>query len=527
MSKVSKNVSVAKPKNAVKQYKSDVDGSVINKCVIVLGILCILSAIVFDVTQSYDGTALVVCGMIVVIGLAIYLAINKKLTTQNIILLLFAAGFILRLDYVLFTKLSETSRLRQHDVYDFGSGKGHSGYIEFFYENGFKLPDFDPTTKAQFYHPPLSHFLAALWMRLLTTFGASYSRAISSIQFLPLFYSSCCMIVCERLFSKLKIDGLGKILAVSIVVFHPEMILLSGSINNDCLSVLFTMLAVYHTVAWYQESTTKNILMIALSIGLGMSTKLSVALVAIPIAAVYLLKLIFEKKKAYEYLGQYCIFGLLCIPLGMWFYVRNFIKYKVSFTYVPRLGDASDQYLGNYSTYERLFDMSYHPFENIFLNRIATGAEYYEYNPFVSLIKTSIFGEYKYDKIPEFFCKTLLVLNVLMIAFSIATFVYCLIKKSNYLDNTMKVFFGGYQILLFANFISFCFKFPHNCSMDFRYIVPTMIIGAMFIGMFVNKLREDIDKKNTVHSIVTYGSIGLTSLFCIFSELVYILLAKK
>ena len=91
----------------------------------------------------------------------------------------------------------------------------------------------------------------------------------------------------------------------------------------------------------------------------------------------------------------------------------------------------------------------------------------------------------------------------------------------------MKVFFGGYQILLFANFISFCFKFPHNCSMDFRYIVPTMIIGAMFIGMFVNKLREDIDKKNTVHSIVTYGSIGLTSLFCIFSELVYILLAKK
>jgi len=293
MSKVSKNVSAAKPKDAVQQkYRSDVDGSIISKVVIILGILCILSAIVFDVTQSYNGTALVVCGLIVIIGLAIYLAVNKKLTTQNVILLLFAAGFILRLDYVLYTKLAETSRIRQHDVYDFGSGKGHAGYIEFFYENGFKLPDFNPTTKSQFYHPPLNHFIAALWMRLLTTFGASYSRAVSSIQFLPLFYSSCCMIVCERIFSKLKIEGLGKILAVSIVAFHPTMILLSGSINNDCLALLFTMLAVYYTVVWYDDPTNRNILMLALSIGLGMSTKLSAALVSIPIAAVFLMKLI-------------------------------------------------------------------------------------------------------------------------------------------------------------------------------------------------------------------------------------------
>ena len=527
MSKVSKNASAVKPKNAVQQkYKSDVDGKIISKAVVVLGILCILSAIVFDVTQSYNGTALVVCGMIVIVGWAIYLGINKKLTTQNIIILLFAAGFILRLDYVLYTKLAETSRIRQHDVYDFGSGKGHAGYIEFFYENGFKLPDFDPTTKAQFYHPPLNHFLAALWMRLFTTFGASYSRAVSSIQFLPLFYSSCCMIVCERIFSKLKIEGLGKILAVSIIAFHPTMILLSGSINNDCLALLFTMLAVYYTVVWYDEPNNRNILMLALAIGLGMSTKLSAALVAIPIAAVFLMKLIAEKKKTYDYIGQYCIFGLLCIPLGMWFYVRNFIKFKVSFTYVPKLSDTSDQYLGDRSTYERLFDMSYHPFENVFLNRIATGSEYYEYNPFVSIIKTSLFGEYKFDKVPLFLCKTLLVLNVIMILLSLAAFVYCLVKKSKYLDNTMKVLFGGYQVLMFANFVNFCFKYPHNCSMDFRYIVPTMIIGAMFIGMFVNKLRDDIDKKNTLRAVVTYVSIGITSIFCLFSEAVYICLAK-
>lgn len=525
MSKVSKKINnsvktVNSPKNT-----SDVSSYIIKVSCIVTAVLCVLATIMFDKTQDYVGISFPIIGLLLVGGVGVYLGVNKKLTTQNAILLLFAAGFILRLNYVLYTPLSATTRIRQHDLYQFSGDKGHSAYIEHFYNNGFTLPDFDPTTKSQFYHPPLHHFLAALWMRLLTTFGMSYDRAISSLQFLTLFYSMCCLFFSERIFDKLNLRGWGKAIAVAIVAFHPTFILLAGSVNNDILSVLFILLSIYTTIKWYQEPTVKNILLIALSIGLGMSTKLSVALVAPPIAVVFLIKLISEKKKRFENFGQFCVFGCVCLPLGLWFSVRNFIKYKVPFNYVARLSDTSDQYVGFRGIYERLFDYSYNPFDNVFLNRVSTGSEYFEYNPLVSIVKSSMFGEYNFSDSNESittFCRILLVINVIIIVVSLIAMIYCCLKKNAVFDKTMKLFIAFYYLLIFGNFIVFSFQYPHTCSMDYRYIVPTLVIGALFIGMLVEKIKE---KSNSNASrIINYSIISLTSLFCLFSAIVYIML---
>lgn len=527
MSKVSKKLPVVEKKNLVEAQKDDVNGSVIKLSAAIAGLLCILATVIFDKSQVLSGIGIAVIGLTIIICYAVYLSVNKKLTTQNMILLLFAAGFIIRLNYVLYTTLSAETRIRQHDLYSFGGDKGHSAYIEHFYNNGFTLPDFDPTTKSQFYHPPLHHFLAALWMRLLTTFGMSYDRAIGSIQFLTLFYSTCCMLVSERIFTKLNMRGYGKVLAVALIAFHPTFIILSGSINNDILSVLFILLSLYTTICWYKEPTLRNILMIALSVGLGMTTKLSVALVAPPIAVVFLIKFVSDKKKMFEHFGQFCVFGCVCLPLGLWFSVRNFVRFKVDFNYVPRLSDTSDQFVGFRSVFERLLDYSYNPFETVFLNRITTGSDYFEYNPFVTLIKTSMFGEYNYADTYQGitpFCTVLLVINVLLIAASIAAMVYCLIKKNGFMDRTMKIFFGFYHILLFVNFVIFSFQYPHTCSMDYRYIVPTCVIGAMFIGMLIGKVQEDYPKKSSVRKAIIYSLSGVTALFCLFSTVVYILL---
>ena len=491
---------------------------------------CFLSTLLFDKTQSINTLSIGILGFVIVVAAAVFLGLNKKLDTNTAIILIFVAGFVIRLDYVLYTVLSESSRVRQHDVYEFGSGKGHAGYIEHFYNNGFKLADFDPTTKAQFYHPPLHHFIAALWMRLLTTFGMSYQRAIASIQYLTLFYSCCCMIVTERILDELKVRKIGKLIAFSLVAFHPTFIILAGSINNDILSVLFILLSVYTTIKWYNDPTLRNILMIALSIGLGMTTKLSVALIAPPIAVVFLVKLIQSKKHKSEYIGQYCVFGCLCLPLGLWFSIRNFIKYKVSFTYVPKLADTSDQYVGSYSAFERLFDFSYHPFENIFLNRVSTGSDYFEYNPVVSFIKTSMFGEYNFAATNSEIVtpsKVLLVLNVILIVLSVVALVYCVVKKSNFLDRTIKFFFLFYQVLIFVNFIIFSFQYPHTCSMDYRYMVPTCVIGAIFIGMAVEQIGEDKGEAAAVTRIVKYGTLGITALFSLFSVIVFLMLGVK
>lgn len=527
MSKVSKNVKPsAKPKNAV-EHKADIDGAVVKYIVAAMGFLCILSTMIFDKTKDMGGAVFPVMCLLAIGVLAAYLVYDDKLTTQNAAILIMAAGFILRLNYVIYTPLSETSRLRQHDLFSFGGTKGHSAYIEHFYNNGFTLPSFDPTTRAQFYHPPLHHILAAMWMRLLTTFGMGYSRAIGSLQFLTLFYSSCCMVVSERIFSKLRLNGAALLIPLSIVAFHPTFIILAGSVNNDILALLFVLLSVYTTLRWYEDPTTKNILYIALSIGLGMSTKLSAALVSIPIALLFLMKLISAKKKTYETIMQYCVFGVVCLPLGLWYSIRNAIKFDVPFTYVQKLSETSDQYIGDKSVYERLFDYSYGPFKNVFLNRITTGAEYFEYNPLVAIIKTSLFGEYNYADTNASitpFCRALLILNMIMIALSLAATVYFAIRKTKHADKTEKVFLLFYQILLFCYFIKFCFDFPHNCSMDFRYIVPTMILGAFFIGASLDEFSVVHRKNTALVKGVRVTVIGATALFALTSAVVYIML---
>ena len=526
MSKVSKNT---KPANALTTML-DIDGKVMQRLLWIIAVLCIISTVLFDKTKTMGGATFPVMGLLAVGFFAGVLAYEKKLTTQNAVILLIAAGFILRLNYVIYTPLSETSRLRQHDLYDWGGERGHSAYIEHFYNNGFTLPDFDPTTKAQFYHPPLHHLLAAMWMRILTTFGMGYSRAIGSIQFLTLFYSSCCMLVCERIFTKLHLNGAGKIIAMSIIAFHPTFMLLAGSVNNDILSILFILLSVYTALRWYDEPTTKNILYIALSIGLGMSTKLSAAVVAVPIALLFLLKLIEEKKRVYDNILQYCIFGVVCIPLGLWFSIRNAVRFKVPFTYVAKLSETSDQYIGDRSVSERLFDVA-EPLKNVFLNRVATGAEYYDYNVFVAIFKTSMFGEYNFANTNESItgaCRFLLVFNIILILLSVAALIYYIIKGAEQTGKNQRIFIVFYQILLFVYYIKFCFDFPHNCSMDYRYIVPTCVMGAFFIGSFTELLSNQLSKKNKNAAFGVKCCVGsLAALFCLGTSIVYIMLGVK
>lgn len=526
MSKVSKNT---KPANAL-TAEPDIDGNVMQRLFWIIAVVCIISTILFDKTKTMGGATFPVMGLLAVAFCAVVLAYEKKLTTQNAVILLIAAGFVLRLNYVIYTPLSETSRIRQHDLYDWGGERGHSAYIEHFYNNGFTLPDFDPTSKAQFYHPPLHHLLAAMWMRILTTFGMGYSRAIGSIQFLTLFYSSCCMIVCERIFTKLRLNGAGKIIAMSIVAFHPTFILLAGSVNNDILSILFTLLSVYTALRWYDDPTTKNILYIALSIGLGMSTKLSAAVVAIPIALLFLLKLIEEKKKIYDNILQYCIFGVVCIPLGLWFSIRNAVRFKIPFTYVAKMSETSDQYVGDRTISERLFELA-EPLKNVFINRISTGGDYYEYNLVAAIFKSSLFGEYNFANTNESItgaCRFLLVFNIILILLSVAALVYYIIKGGEQTSKNPRIFIIFYQIFLFIYYIKFCFDFPHDCSMDYRYIVPTCVMGAFFIGSFVQLLSNKLSAKNKNAALGLKYCVGsLAALFCLGSSIVYIMLGVK
>lgn len=509
------------PNLALDRYKND-----LFSCIILLltCLVCFLCALFFTGTTRFNNTSIIIVWICILTIYSVYLRYTKeKLSIKEVIVLLFITGFLLRLNYVLYTNVDVTASVRQHDVgIFFKNNWGHGAYIECFFNKWFALPR-DPKF-GQFYHPPLHHFLSAVWMHIFTHFFAfSVERAVTSIQYLTLFYSSCCMIVTERILSALDIRGSGKVIAFSLVAFHPTFIILAGSINNDILSILLILLTIYTTIKWYQSPSLKRIILIALSVGLGMMTKLTVAVIAPSIAAVFLIKLIqgWKQKQSLSYFGQYCAFGCICIPLGMFYPLWKFIYYNVPLNYVHKLSLKSAQYVGFHSIYERLFDFSYYPFQSPYL----AWKVYKEYNPLVAVAKTSIFGEYNFgvNNTLIFSSKLLLYVNILLIIISIASVIFFILKKNNVIDKTLKLFFISYNIILFAYYIVFCFQYPHTCSMDYRYIVPTCILGAVYIGFMYNGLSELKGRWSTVAKIIRCCIVCGAGLFCLLASTVYVI----
>ncbi|MCQ2560357.1 MAG: glycosyltransferase family 39 protein, partial [Clostridia bacterium] len=333
---------------------------------------------------------------LVLIGLKLY----DRLSERNLIWLMMGLGFWLRLCYVLYT----TVDTRQHDVWGFSEAftdftyYRHGEYIQYIATH-LKLPEVDPTLVglSQVYHPPLHHLLAGLWLRLNLTLGVPFAQACENIQFLTLFYSTLCTVFGYKTLQLLKVKGKALMVGTAILSFHPTLTILAGSVNNDVLCTALSFFAVYATVRWYQNPTIKNILAIAFGLGFAMMTKLSAGLLAPAIAFVF----VYRWWKSYgegcfgKTTVQFLLFGLICVPLGLWWPVKNAVLYGIPINYVPALSADSGQYLGGYSVIQRLFGCPKESLSQIFMCWTEqNGAPYNEYGSLLALLKTSLFGEF-------------------------------------------------------------------------------------------------------------------------------------
>ena len=55
--------------------------------------------------------------------------------------------------------------------------------------------------------------------------------------------------------------------------------------------------------------------------------------------------------------------------------------------------------------------------------------------------------------------------------------------------------------------------------MDFRYIAPTVIIGALYIGLFLNKIKN---KNNIVYKVFSILLTAVTAAFALGSVGLYV-----
>lgn len=482
-----------------------------SKMICLMLIISVVTVVCFDYSIVYKsemslgymiwlvGISMLSVGIVIT---KIFIWIKKKknpLSDEQQILTIIFAGFLLRCLFVAICPFY----LEQNDVGTLNTKLGHLGYVRYLYENH-KLPVIDPREMYQFYHPPLHHAIMAIFLKFNTLLGVSFQRAQENLQALPLFYSGCILTLADKLMVELKSTVRVRKYTLCILGLLPYLVVQAGALNNDALVTVFMLATIVYTLAWYRTRKMKDIILIAICIGCGMMTKMSAALIAPPIAMVFLFILIKERKNIVLYIRQYIVFGAVSLPLGLWFPIRNYIKFGLMPNYIPAAGVTNMQYISKqYGVLERLLLISRRQFENLTVtwdNSIG----YPETNIFVALSKYTAFGEYKahimfwqVNTILRFLGELVLLLVIILLVVTFVFFFYWFIKVK--MDSMQKIFLMLLSVFIMTSYVRFCFLYPYTCTMNVRYILVPLIVMVVCsnigIQQFIKQKSITILKK--------------------------------
>lgn len=451
--------------------------------------------------RSHYGTVLTMtCIFLVYFGVLFYLKVTKQLIHEDtVVTMMIILGVLLRVSYVLLSGLYD----RQHDAGAYtGMGTdfinpGHIGYIEYIYKFH-KLPDLNPYELFAYYHPPLHHIISTIWLWINVALGVAENFAFENLQVLTLLYSCLCMVVTLRILKILDIKGSGLYIGLAFAVFHPSLVIMAGSVNNDMLTILFMCLIILGSLKWIREKNLKNLVLLALYIGFGMITKLNSAVLAFPLALVFLMHFISllkgkDRRKIMKWIKNYCIFGVTAAVTGLGWIVRNLILFGEK-PGVPVPGETSPMYTAAYSLWSRLgipalsdwrIEFPFHPISAKACN-----------NTWVIMLHTSLFAEEYPTSLPDILLILCQIVFLLSIIFSIATAILLVVtllhKKTGREDRLFLL--TGYPVML-VSFAAFVIIYPYTCSSDFRYVAICLIYIAIALGLG-NKYYLQSQEKN-------------------------------
>ena len=453
----------------------------------------------------------------------ICLIASKKFKTEDAVFAVLSAGFVLRGIMVLFTPMN----FYQHDVSSFAPGfQGfHDDYIMYVYEN-WALPDGDVRDLGQLYHPPLHYILSAVFFKLNAVLFPDRSGAVDSLKTLPFIWSSGFVLFSLKIFRHFKLKGASLVAALVFVCLHPQTVFLSIQVNNDALALMLFVAALYLALKWYESPDLTTILFTALAIGCAMMTKLSMGFVAFPVGFLFLAKLVkaFREKKKGEVtagglIKQFVLFGVLVVPLGLWYPVKNFIEHGTPFTYVFTIDSTSGQDVWTYSAWQRLFAPSSESLKMPFLT-MPSSKPAVDYNVFLALLKTSLFDErhFESDYLTKAACcllaSALIVAFVILISAVTLTVKYIAKKK-------MTAGFASLLILcavMLICYVSFCFNYPVVCTESFRYIAPVLPAAGVFLGLAGQESRKKAIWKTVYICTLTAFVLSVFAFYGAYSQ---------
>ncbi len=309
----------------------------------------------------------------------------------------------------------------------------------------------------QFYHPPLHHFIMSTWLKIADNIFDLSSAKLESMQFITLIYSIIILISLYKLLEELEIDNKNKILPMLLFAFYPLYIFLSGSLNNDELVTMFSILTLLYLVKWEKAPTMKNAIIIAICIGLGLMTKTSIIVMVIPTVYLYFKKLgefVKDNISIKNLLMQLIVFSIISITLGLWFQFRSL---------------ANGLYtLGIIQPYEYLSIADESIFSRFGIPNILN----------ISLV--NMWNYLLYSSLNFIPTSTNTIYNVVMciVVITLVIDTIYFIIKYKFKNKILLITLISWWISYFYLNISM----PYICSMHSRYMVVPISIGIIYIG---------------------------------------------
>ena len=140
-------------------------------------------------------------------------------------------------------------------------------------------------------------------------------------------------------------------------------------------------------------------------------------------------------------------------------------------------------------------------------------------------MKNSIFSEFigedNFSHYPFMLtvCKILFWLAAVIAAAAFIAMVVKLFRKCA-ADMVQKLFLISFHVILVGNLYMLSKNYTMVCSMNFRYIMPTVIIGSFFLGTTL----ISADKEGSARAkAVKYTSYIAVTAFAVMSSLVYLM----
>ena len=368
-------------------------------------------------------------------------------------------------------------RFFQHDVM---SENGHLDYAAYIFRN-WRLGNHN---LCEFSQPPINAFLQAVVMKILSPFirysKSFYTRLYEPTIILSFLYSCITILIVYKILQEFDFDKKIKNIIFAIFTLYPSIIIMSTQYSNDNISYMFFYLSLLLSIRWAKNKDLKTIILLALSIGIGMLTKISVGLIAFITGPMMLAILIRsdDKKKIFM---QLVIFALIVFPIGMSYSIRNLILFKqpIGSIYEVAINTKLNLRKYSYTIFDRFLSI---PLNKIFEKENGIYHNYFEYNVWIDLIKTSTFDEFHLGEGSniEMFCTILYVANIIFYVASfisiIITFVKVIksvfvkkIRHNNSLLNFRIICLMLFTLAIFA-YLYFNIRYPYSCNSNYRYV---------------------------------------------------------